>query len=345
MAPSTPVNVLIASNFEAEHIARIRAVRDVQVVYDPSLLARPRYQSDHVGHPFTRPASDEARWREYLAVAEVMFDVDHTNLTVLKDLIPRVRWIQSTSTGIGQMLLRTGLAERPIVFTTARGTHARPLADFVLMAILWFAKDGFRMVHDQAAHRWARYCGRDVRGAIVGIVGLGTVGREVARVCRALGLRVMATRRSVSPGDHVADVDALVPPADLPTLLAAADYLVLAAPHTPETAGLIDQQALARMKRGAVVINVARGAMIDEDALIDALRSGHLGGAALDVLAMEPPAPGNSLWDMPNVLISPHSASTVETENAALTDLFCENLDRYLAGAPLLNVFDRERLY
>jgi len=99
------------------------------------------------------------------------------------------------------------------------------------------------------------------------------------------------------------------------------------------------------MKAGAVLINVARGAVVDEPAMIEALRGGHLGGAALDVFSKEPPAPDNPLWGMPNVLISPHSASTVETENAALTDLFCENLDRYLRGAPLVNVFDRERLY
>jgi phosphoglycerate dehydrogenase-like enzyme len=274
-----------------------------------------------------------------------MLDVDHTNLSVMKDLIPRVRWIQSTSTGIGQMLLRTGLAERPIIFTTARGTHAKPLADFVLMAILWFAKDGFRLVREQTSRHWARYCGRDLRGATVGIVGFGSIGREVARLCGALGLRVMATRRTVSPGEHARDVDVLVAPEDLPSLLGAADYLVLATPHTPDTDRLIDRATLARAKPGAVVINVSRGATIDEDALIDALRAGRLGGAALDVLATEPPAADNPLWDMPNVLISPHSASTVDTENATLTALFCENLDRYLSGAPLLNVFDRTRLY
>ena len=165
-APRQPVTVLIASYLEAEHIERIKEISGIRVICERSLLPTPRYPCDHIGHPLTRSPEDEQRWRGYLAEAEVMFDFDHPNLSVLKDLIPRVRWIQATSTGIGQTLLRTGLLERPITCTTARGTHAKPLADFVLMAILWFAKDGFRMVRDQASRRWTRYCGRDLRGSL-----------------------------------------------------------------------------------------------------------------------------------------------------------------------------------
>jgi phosphoglycerate dehydrogenase-like enzyme len=348
---SSPVTVLITTYLEPEHAARISRVPGVRVIYEPSLLPKTRYLADHVGQPLTRSAGDEQRWRGFLAEAEVLFDFDHTNLSTLKELIPGVRWIQGTSTGIGQLLVRTGLIDTPITFTTARGIHSKPLADFVIMAILWFAKDGFRMLRDQAAHRWQRYCGRDLRGATVGIVGFGTIGREVARICRAMGMRVTATRRgsAAAGGSDAAgdsrDVDAMLPLAEINTLLSAADYLVLATPHTAETEGLIGRAQIAAMKPGAVLINVSRGVIVDEAAMIDALRSGHLGGAALDVLAKEPPAPGNPLWDMPNVLISPHSASTVETENARLTDLFCENLERYLQGAPLKNVFDRERMY
>lgn len=317
----------------------------MRVIYEPALLPETRYPCDHVGRPLKRTEEDERRWRGHLAEAEVLFDFDYPNAAVLKTLIPGVRWIQCTSTGIGQLLLRTGLLDSPIVFTTAKGIHAKPLADFVLMSILWFAKDGFRMMRDQAAHRWLRYCGRDLRGATVGLIGLGTIGREVARACRGIGMRVIATRRTVGAGDQNAEVDGLVPMAELTSLLGAADYIVLATPQTRQTEGLIGRKELAAAKPGAVLINVARGAVVDEPAMIEALRDGRLGGAALDVLAAEPPAGDNPLWDMPNVLISPHSASTVETENALLTDLFCENLRRYLRGDQLLNVFDRERLY
>jgi phosphoglycerate dehydrogenase-like enzyme len=208
------------------------------------------------------------------------------------------------------------------------------------------------MARDQAAHRWARYCGRDLAGTTVGLVGFGTIGHEVAARCRAMGMRVIATKRTVSGGTGGSDqagaagpVDALVPLTDLPVLLGQADFLVLACPQTPETEGLIGKREIDALKRDAVVINIARGAVVDEPAMIAALQEGRLGGAALDVFAKEP-LPGDSpLWDMPNVLVSPHSASTVDSENARITDLFCENLRRYLRGEPLLNVFDRERLY
>jgi phosphoglycerate dehydrogenase-like enzyme len=298
-----------------------------------------------VGHQLLRSPENERRWRTHLAAAEVLFDFDHTNLARLQTLIPNVRWIQATSTGIGQLLIRTGLIDSPIIFTTARGIHAKPLADFVTMAVLWFAKGGFQMLRDQTARRWVRYCGHDVAGAVVGIVGFGSIGSEVAKLCRAAGMRVMATKRTLAPGEHDSDVDQLVPLTALSTLLEAADYVVVAVPHTPQTERLLGREEFAAMKRGAVLINVARGAVVDEAALIAALRDGHLGGAALDVLSTEPPAPDNPLWNMPNVLLSPHSASTVASENARLTDLFCENLLHYMRNEPLRNVFDRERLY
>lgn len=342
---SQPIELLIASYLEPHFVDQVRRIDGVRVMYEPALLPQPRYQCDHVGHPLQRTSKDEDRWRGYLADAEVLFDFDYTNIKTLKTLIPKVRWIQATSTGIGQLLVRTGLIDSPIIFTTARGIHSKPLADFVLMAILWFAKDGFRMVRDQAAQRWVRYCGHDVRGATVGIVGFGTIGREVARACRAMGMHVIATKRAAGPSDHDADADRLVPLGNLASLLGIADYVVLAVPQTPQTEKILGQRELTATKHGAVLINVARGAVVDEDALIAALRDGHLGGAALDVLSTEPPAADNPLWSMPNVLISPHSASTVASENARLTDLLCDNLVRYVNGEPLLNIFDRERLY
>ncbi|HXQ30044.1 MAG TPA: D-2-hydroxyacid dehydrogenase, partial [Gemmatimonadales bacterium] len=197
---------------------------------------------------------------------------------------------------------------------------------------------------DQAAHHWERYCGRQLRGTTVGIVGLGRIGREVARSCRALGMRVVATKRTVS-SELDPDVDQMVPVSELPTLLRAADTLILCTPRTSQTVGLIGEREIRTLKRGALLINIARGAVVDEAAMIAALRDGHLCGAVLDVFAKEPLPSTSPLWDMPNVIVSSHSASTADTENAKLTDLFCDNLGRYLRGEPLLNVFDRERFY
>ncbi len=338
--------VLIASYLEPEHVERIAAVPGVEVLYDPALLPKPLYQADHHfgAASFQRTPEEERRWRGYLARAEVMFDFDHTNAGRLLELAPALRWVQATSAGIGEALARWKYLDSPIVFTTAGGVHVTPLAEFCLWGMLAFAKDAFRMARDQAAHHWERYCGRQLRGTTVGIVGLGRIGREVARSCRALGMRVVATKRTVS-SEPDQDVDQMVPVSELPTLLRAADTLILCTPRTSQTVGLIGEREIRTLKRGALFINIARGAVVDEAAMIAALRDGHLCGAVLDVFAKEPLPSTSPLWDMPNVIVSPHSASTADTENAKLTDLFCDNLGRYLRGEPLLNVFDRERFY
>ncbi|HKV46024.1 MAG TPA: D-2-hydroxyacid dehydrogenase [bacterium] len=337
--------MLIASYLEEEYAERISRVEGVRIIYEPALLPRPRYPMDHHGAPLQRSAADERLWRGYLGQAEVLFDFDYTNPQGFADLAPHVRWIQATSAGVGQYLVRTGLIRTSITFTTARGIHGVPLAEFVLLSMLWFAKNGPRIARDQAAHRWERTCAHELRGATVGIVGLGGVGGEVARACLALGLRVIATKRTAAAETTDGEAPRVLPPSQLPALLREADFLVLCAPLTPLTEGLIGPAQLALMKPGAVLINISRGAVVDEPAMIAALRSGHLGGAALDVAVEEPLPARNPLWDLPNVLISPHSASTVTTENAKLTDLFCENLRRYIGGTALLNVFDKAHLY
>ncbi len=336
--------VLIASYLEPEYVERIAATPGVDVIYEPALLPRPRYRADHHGAPLRRAPQDEARWRGYLARAEVLFDFDFTNLDRLLELAPRVRWIQATSAGIGQLLVRTGLVHSQVAFTTASGIHAAPLAEFCLWALLGYVKDAPRLAREHAAHHWERYCGRELRGMTAGIVGLGRVGREVARLCRACGMRTIATKRTIR-ADDAEVADELVPADALPRLLGVSDAVILCAPHTPETERMLGAREMRAMKRGAYLINIGRGALIDEPALIEALRDGHLGGAALDVFAEEPLPPASPLWDMPNVIVSPHSASTADTENDKLTALFCENLRKYLAGAPLLNRFDPDRLY
>jgi phosphoglycerate dehydrogenase-like enzyme len=338
------VPVLIASYLEPEHVERIRAVPGVEVMYEPDLLPKPTYQGQHHGQPFTRSSRDEARWRALLARAEVLFDFDFTNLERIPALAPRVRWIQATSAGIGEMLVRIGLIDSPITFTTASGVHASALAEFCIMGMLVFVKDLFGLRADQTVHRWQRYCARELRGMTLGVIGLGNVGREVARMGHALGMRVIGTKRTIA-AEGVPYVERVLPPDRADEVIREADVLVLIVPQTAGTRRLLGEQELRSMKRGAILINIARGAIVDEPALIAALRDGPLGGAALDVFAKEPLPADSPLWDLPNVIVSPHSASTVPAENARLTDLFCENLRRYLDGKPLINLFDRERLY
>jgi len=213
--------------------------------------------------------------------------------------------------------------------------------------MLYFAKRMPRVLADQRRHHWERFALDTLPGKTLGVVGFGQVGRTIARLARPLGLRVLAVRRTGGDAARSTDPDAeaIYPPSGLRTLLAESDYVALIVPFTPETVGLLGQAELVAMKPGAVLINIGRGQLVDEAALIEALRSGHLGGAALDVFAKEPLPADSPLWDLPNVLVTPHSMSTALDENTRMVDLFCDNLRRYVAGQALRNVFDRARGY
>lgn len=340
------MRLLIASYLEPDLVERIRAVDPrLEVVYRPDLLGCPRFPGDHTA-PAERTPQQDQEWARLLAEAEILFDVYRPQADDLPRRAPRLRWIQFTSSGIGGLAERAGLADSAIVLTNAAGVHATPLAEFVLFAMLYFAKRMPRVLADQRRHHWERFAARTIRGATLGVVGLGAVGREIVRLARTVGVRVVATRRTAGHTDWAEpDVDALYPPDRLLDLLAQSDYVALIVPHTPETGGLIGTREFQVMKRGAILISISRGSVVDEPAMIEALRSGHLGGAALDVFAAEPLAADSPLWDMPNVLVTPHSMSTAIGENDLIVDLFCDNLRRFLAGQPLRNVFDRSRGY
>jgi phosphoglycerate dehydrogenase-like enzyme len=212
--------------------------------------------------------------------------------------------------------------------------------------MLAFSRGLFEMQGLQRERRWERFAATDLVGRTVVIYGLGAIGSEVARLSSAMGMNAIGIKRSVdglTPADlHVRE---LHPSEALHDVLPRAEFLVLVAPHTPETEHAIGRDELALLPAGAVVINIGRGALIDEPALVEALRTGHLGGAALDVVEKEPLPDDSPLWEMPNVLVSPHSASTSDRENARITDLFVDNLRRWLKGEELLNVLDATRMY
>ena len=341
---STSVRVLIASAFEPEHVQRIAAVDPrIEVLQAPELLPVPRYEADHHGPARSLSDAELDRWRGMLAAAQVSFDFDWLAPADMAANCPELRWVQATSSGIGQFLQRTGLDRSEITFTTAAGVHAVPLAEFALTGVLYFVKELPLLAERQAAHQWLRYTTRQLAGRRVMVVGLGQVGRKVADVFAAMGVEVWGVARD--PGLEVSSVTRLTDVAGMDALLPGAAAIVLCCPLTPQTLGLLDRRRLRLLPAGAVVVNIARGQVIDEPALIEALADGHLGGACLDVAATEPLPPESPLWDMRNVLISPHSASTVDRENAALTDIFCDNLRRWLDGRPLRNVYSREKGY
>ncbi|MGC5360849.1 D-2-hydroxyacid dehydrogenase [Streptomyces sp. DT24] len=257
---------------------------------------------------------------------------------------PRLTWIQATSAGIGQYVERTGLAESDITFTTAAGAHGVPLAEFALAGVLHFVKGLPRLRDWQRAHHWESHTTRQLAGSRVMVVGLGGIGREVARLFSLMGVEVWGVGR---PGRSytVPGVSRVHSFLDFEAALPDVDALILACPLTGWTRGLIDETRLRMLRPNAVLVNIARGPVVDEEALVEALREGRLGGACLDVFAAEPLPAGSPLWDMDNVIVSPHSASTVTTENAYITDIFTDNLRRRLEGRPLRNLYSRENGY
>jgi glyoxylate/hydroxypyruvate reductase A len=336
------VRVLLASPLEPELAQRIAAVDErLQVISRPELVGNPRYPADH-HPPVELTPAQTAEWAALLAQAEVMFDVDEPSTHGLLSRAPNLRWIQSSSSGIGEWVRRLGLVDSAVTVTNAAGIHATPLAEFVVFAMLYFAKRWPRMVEEQRAHHWERCATDSLHGKTLGIIGLGNVGRHVARLARPFGMRVIGTRHS-GAADAVADM--VYPPDQTETVLRESDYLALCVPLIAETSMLLGSRELAMLKPSAVLINIARGAVVDEAAMIEALRSGRLAGAALDVATREPLEADSPLWDMPNVLITPHSMSTAYDENERLVDLFCDNLRRYLANEPLRNEFNKARGY
>ncbi len=339
------LRVLIASPLEPQHVARIAAADPrVSVLYEPGLLPVPRYPADHTGVPRELAAAELDAWAALRRQADVSFDFDWQAPADMVANCPRLRWVQGTSAGIGGFLDRTGLAGTGLVFTTAAGVHGVPLAEFALLGLLYFAKGMPALAGAKAARHWQRYAGSQVAGSRALLVGLGGAGRAVARLLAAAGVEVCGTGR---PGRRydVPGVASYVASDQLHQVLPEVDALVLACPLTEQTRGLIGAAELALMRQGSVLVNISRGPVVDEEALVGALRAGHLGGACLDVFATEPLPAESPLWDMPNVIVSPHSAATVAAENGLLTDLFIDNLQRWLAGKPLRNTYDRAAGY
>ncbi len=340
------VQLLIGTPLEPELVAQIRALDPrLDVTFRPDLLGTPRYRADH-HPPAGRDAAQEAEFRALLAEAEVLFDFDLATAPHLAELAPRLRWIQTSSAGVGQAVRRYGLDRTDVLVTTASGIHAGPLAEFVLMAALMFTKRAFYLIEAKERREFARFCSGELRGRTLAIVGPGKIGREIARLARAFGMTVSALGRGRHTPEELG-VDRVYARGQLRALLAEADFVVLSAPHTPETENLLGAAELAAMKPTAILINVARGELVDEEALVAALAEGRLAGAALDVFRREPLPPDSPLWALPNVLLNPHSASTADSENAKLTALFCENLRHYLDGHPerMRNILDKGRLY
>jgi D-2-hydroxyacid dehydrogenase (NADP+) len=261
----------------------------------------------------------------------------------------RLRWIQSPAVGVGSLMFPE-LHASPVVITSAKGIRARSIAEHVIGVTIALARRLPHAMRAQAAHRWAQ---DELEGPESGvwtlsgrrmlIVGLGSIGLEVAQLAVPLGLDVVGIRRRPSrPGEDLPPDVRVHGPDSLHQLLTTSDVVVLSLPHTPDTRQTIGPRELERIKRGALLINVARGKLIDDEAVVDALRDGRLGGAALDVFTREPLETSSPYWDLPNVIVTPHTAGAMADYWTPLLALFADNLRRFEEGRDLLNVINKQ---
>jgi phosphoglycerate dehydrogenase-like enzyme len=276
------------------------------------------------------------------------------------ELAPRLRWVQLHSAGADH-LLDHPIMSSDVVVTTSSGIHATPIAEYVLASILAYRWRVPLWTHCQRegrwpSERWNLFSRPELRGSTLGVVGYGSIGREVGRLGKAFGMRVLAVRRSTGRADQGYAVDGtgdpdgtiperFYPPEALQEMLAECDYVVVALPLTAATRHFIGEPELRAMKPSAYLVNIARGGLIDEAALVRALREGWIGGAGLDVFDEEPLPPDNPLWELDNALLSPHVAGFTPHYDRRAVDLFACNLSRYLSGQPLLNQVDKKKGY
>lgn len=335
-----PINVLLTLAFTADQIEKLQNVS-------------PRLAITQV------TTSDSADLAEYLPETHILYTL---RVVPRPKEAPHLQWIQLHSAGIDSILSHPVYTDTDITLTSTSGIHAVQMGEYVLAQMLALAHHLPTMFADKVAatwpsNRWQRYVPQELYGATVGIIGYGSIGRQVARLAQIFGMKILALKGDVRQleaqgytlpgiGDIQGDIpDRVYPVEALNSFLAACDYVVLTIPYTRDTHHLINAEALAHMKSAAFLINVSRGGVIDEEALIDALRENKIGGAALDVFAQEPLPNDSLLWELPNLIISPHVSGFTPHYDERAADLFAENLRRFVAGEPLLNQIDRSRDY
>lgn len=253
---------------------------------------------------------------------------------------PRLRWLHTLSAGVERFLIPEVLDRRDLILTNNSGPYDVPISEFVLAAILAAAKRLPHYVREQGRAHWDKDQEHvELRGSRLVVVGLGSIGGEVARLAAAFGMRVVAVRRRLEL-PIVPPVENAVPPERLGEVVGDADFLAITAPLTPATRGLVSREVLARMKPSAWIVNIARGAIVDEPALLEALREGRVAGAAIDAWWTEPLPPESAWWSLPNVIVTPHVSHSSPRVRERTASLFLENVRRWKAREPLLNVVD-----
>jgi phosphoglycerate dehydrogenase-like enzyme len=278
-------------------------------------------------------SNDRDRVFKVAPEADVLLNGDYRDPSLFLETFPRavkIRWAHVLSAGV-DAVLSPEIRESRVPVTNGRGVFARPLSEWTIGAMLHFAYQFRRILKNQQAQRWERYEHDQLHGRTLAIVGYGSIGRAIGERASAFGMHILTAGRTA--------------PRDLNAMLAACDYLALAAPLTPQTRGMIGAAQLALMKSTAVIVNVGRGAVVDEPGLIEALETGKIRGAALDVFTNEPLPAGHPFYRLENVLLSPHTADNVPYSRENAVEFFVENFERFRKGEPLQNVVDKHAGY
>ena len=328
----------------------------VAMDYSDGIIAQLRDISPRLRIERHFPNVPESAWAD----AEVLYT---SNTLPEPSQAPRLRWIQIHSAGLDGIIDRPIIQAEDVEVTSASGVHAPQMAEYCLSMMLAFNYGINKMLEFQAKAEWPEkaldiFKPRLLRGQSLGIVGYGSIGRELARLANGLGMQVVATKRDPmhpaaegeyaepGSGDPEGDIPTRIYPAEaLASMVSMCDYVVVTLPYTPATHHVIDASIFEAMKPGAVFINVGRGGVVDERDLVSALAAGKIAGAGLDVFETEPLPSSSPLWDMENVIISPHISGNSQRLHAQTAALFAENLQRYVDNQPLLNKLDRERGY
>jgi phosphoglycerate dehydrogenase-like enzyme len=348
---SKRLRVVVASPLAEAHCELIERLEPrIDLIRDQSLYPPMRHAADFSGDPsFQRTPSQQQAFEDMVDSAEVLYgipDVDPAALKRTADANPRLRWVQTMAAGGGGQVKAAGLSEaqlRRILFTTSAGVHGGPLAEFAVFGLFAGAKDLPRLLAQQRDRNWSgRWEMRQVSEMTVLVVGLGGIGQEVVKKLAGLGATVIGTSRHGKPVEHV---DRLIKVTDIVSVVPEVDAIVLTLPGTAVTEKLIGADVLAAVKPGTILVNVGRGTVIDEDALLPALRDGRIGFAALDVFATEPLPESSPLWAEPNLLVSPHTGALNTAEDRLIAELFAGNATRLLDGDELINRVDTVDFY
>jgi phosphoglycerate dehydrogenase-like enzyme len=279
-------------------------------------------------------------------MAPLIGDVDAVYGQVTADDFPaarKLRWVQSPSAGVEWMWRVPGLQDSEIAVTNMRGAHAATIAEHTFAMVLTHTRALRGFEQRQRDHQWGRaeLLLSGIKGLTMGIVGFGNIGRAIARRATGFEMRVLAVDAESVPGGE--GVEEVWPLSRLDDLCREADFLAISAPMTPSSRGMVGARHIRQMKRGSFILQMSRGGIVDEAALVDALEEGHLGGAGLDVTATEPLPVGDPLWTAPNLIITPHSSASSTLTTELVWSILAENVGRFVRGEPLMNLVDKKR--